>query len=183
MIADKLAGIADPGAKAAAAMDIFGKSGANLVPLLSGGSKGISDLMAEADALGLVMSGKDAAAAAEFGDALDKLGGVVLSIRNAIGAALAPVLTDIIGKLVSGAASVKAFVDNHRELVVLITKGVVAFTSIGAAIMAIGIPIATVGGAVAGLVALSPRVALLSRGLHRRSGLSWQQLLLLLGSL
>ena len=48
VIADKLAGISDPGARAAAAMDIFGKSGADLLPLMKDGAAGIQAFREEA---------------------------------------------------------------------------------------------------------------------------------------
>lgn len=58
------------GSKAALAMQLFGKSGAQLVPLLKQGKVAITDLMREADRLGITISTQFAADAAEFNDNL-----------------------------------------------------------------------------------------------------------------
>ena len=96
MIAEALSGIENPGDRAAAALGIFGKSGAALLPMLSNGAKGIDMLVAEADALGVVMSGKDASAAAVLGDSIDKVAISAGSLVNTIGAQLAPAFTALL---------------------------------------------------------------------------------------
>ncbi|MFN9365698.1 MAG: hypothetical protein ACK6CE_13000, partial [Planctomycetota bacterium] len=70
-IGDRLSGIEDPAAKAAVAMEIFGKSGTKLLPLFAGGARGIEELQQQAQELGLTMSTEDAQAAEAFGDTLD----------------------------------------------------------------------------------------------------------------
>jgi len=137
-IADTLAMIADPGAKAAAAMNIFGKSGTNLIPMLNGGSKGIADMMKEAEALGLVMSGQDASAAAKLDDVLDQLWGTIESVKNAIGASLAPVLTQLGENFIAGIGIVRNFINDHRELVVQFARITAIVTAVGGSIVAIG---------------------------------------------
>jgi hypothetical protein len=54
-------------------VQLFGKSGAELIPFLNQGRDGINELSAEMQALGVQMSGETAAQAGEFNDALDKL--------------------------------------------------------------------------------------------------------------
>jgi hypothetical protein len=76
-IADGLAGISDPGARAAAAMDIFGKSGADLLPLMKDGAKGIQAFRDDAKRLGSI-SGPTA-------DTLDRLGDVFDTVSFAVG--------------------------------------------------------------------------------------------------
>ncbi len=96
MIADEIAKIENPADRAAASMGIFGKSGANLLPMLQQGAKGIDMLVAEADALGVVMSGEDANAAAVLGDSIDKMTISAGSLVNTIGAQLAPAFTAVL---------------------------------------------------------------------------------------
>ncbi len=96
MISEALSQIENPGDRAAAALGIFGKSGAALLPMLSNGAKGIDSLVAEADALGVVMSGKDASAAAVLGDSIDKVAISAGSLVNTIGAQLAPAFTALL---------------------------------------------------------------------------------------
>lgn len=72
-IADQFAGMKDGAGKTALAVALFGKAGADLIPFLNQGSKGIAELTAEAEKLGLIMTGKTAKAAEEFNDNIKKL--------------------------------------------------------------------------------------------------------------
>ena len=72
-IASKFASFRDGPEKAALAVELFGKSGADLIPLLNKGAAGIADLRTEAERLGVVFSGDLAANAAEFNDNLKKI--------------------------------------------------------------------------------------------------------------
>jgi hypothetical protein len=55
-IADKFSAMEDGTTKTALAIKIFGKAGADLIPLLNAGSAGIEDLRKEAEKLGVIMS-------------------------------------------------------------------------------------------------------------------------------
>lgn len=94
-LSDKFSALPDGPAKAALAMDLFGKSGQKMVPLLNQGSAGISELTAEAERLGLVISTDTAKQAGQFNDQMDKLGFAVdgLGLRIAEGAL--PALNDL----------------------------------------------------------------------------------------
>lgn len=72
-IADQFAQMEDGAGKTALAMKVFGKSGADLIPLLNQGSAGLSDLRKEAERLGVVMSSQMARAAEEFNDNLTRM--------------------------------------------------------------------------------------------------------------
>lgn len=137
-IADGLMAIEDPGTRAAVAMAIFGKSGTAILPMLEGGSAGMSRFAAEAKRLGLVMDGETAAKADALGDAMDKLKAAMMMAFIQVGSAVAPILTAIAEKLATGAAAVGNFIRENQQLVVTALKvaaGVVAF---GAALYGIG---------------------------------------------
>ena len=68
--ADGLAGISNATERAALAQDIFGKSGASMLPMLKDGSGGIQEMIDKANELGITMTGPQAAAAEQFNDAL-----------------------------------------------------------------------------------------------------------------
>src|SRR5579885_1790805 len=68
LIADRLAQIQNPAERAALAMELFGKTGTSLLPLMTNGAEGIIALRQQARELGLVMSTEDAQAAEAFGD-------------------------------------------------------------------------------------------------------------------
>lgn len=114
-IADKFAKMPNSTLKTAAAMQIFGKAGKELIPLLNLGSSGMRELMDEARKLGLVMSLEDAQAAEAFNDSLTRLGAAAIGLRNKIGVelfgsfeALANILTDLASGPV-GSAITKLF--------------------------------------------------------------------------
>jgi hypothetical protein len=96
-VADKFQGYEDGANKAALAQDLFGKSGAKLIPLLNSGKEGITDLMTEAQKLGLVMSAENAAAADQFNDSMTALDGIGRGMANNLAADLLPALNDITG--------------------------------------------------------------------------------------
>ena len=72
-MADTFAKSRDGAGKTAAAIDLLGKAGDEMIPLLNGGSQAILDLMKEADRLGLTISGDFAARAEEFNDNLTRI--------------------------------------------------------------------------------------------------------------
>jgi hypothetical protein len=87
-LSDKFSLLPEGPAKSALAMDLFGKSGSKLIPLLNQGSEGIAELTTEAERLGLVISTETARQAGEFNDQMDKLGFAAdgLGLRLAAGA-------------------------------------------------------------------------------------------------
>lgn len=93
LVADALGTIQNPAMKTALAMQLFGKAGTNLIPMLSGGRKEIEAMRQQARELGITMSAENVAAGAAFNDALDKLLMAFQGIANAIGKAVAPMLT------------------------------------------------------------------------------------------
>src|SRR4051812_29392064 len=70
VIADNLAKVTGATTKASLAIDVFGKSGTQLLPLLADGEKGLQSREDRASDLGLIFSQEDANAATKFGDIL-----------------------------------------------------------------------------------------------------------------
>jgi hypothetical protein len=91
-IADRFSRLEDGSTKTALAMQIFGKSGAELIPLLNGGSKGLADMAAEADRLGITISTKTAQAAERFNDTLTRIGAIMGGVVNQVMEASLPAL-------------------------------------------------------------------------------------------
>jgi hypothetical protein len=63
--------------KTAIAVELFGRSGANLIPLLNGGARALSDATDEATRFGLIVSTEAGRAAEQLNDNLTRLGAVV----------------------------------------------------------------------------------------------------------
>ena len=87
-VADKFSTYRDGTAKTALAIQLFGKSGAEMVGVLNQGSKGIQNLKDESDRLGNTISTKTAKDAAEFNDNIDRLrtsvGGMALQLSGPV---------------------------------------------------------------------------------------------------
>lgn len=87
-IADGLMSISDANERVAATTQLFGESGAKLMPLLDGGSKGLRDMQAEAERLGVTMSTTTAQAAAKYSDLMaamtNRLSALGMSVANIV---------------------------------------------------------------------------------------------------
>lgn len=137
-IANRFATMPDGARKSALAVDLFGANGTKLIPLLNKGSKGIGELRAEAQRLGLVM-GKDAVeGAAALGDAQAKIGAQLDGIRNQVITALLPMLSEM-------AEGLSAWLTENREEIVevlsIIGKGLLYLLQ-GIAAFARGVAVA-----------------------------------------
>lgn len=98
-IADKFARMEDGATKTALAVQLFGRSGAELIPFLNQGREGIGALTAEADRLGVTISGTTANAAGAFNDTLDRLSATFSGVINQITAGVLPSLNEFGAKL------------------------------------------------------------------------------------
>ncbi|NBW11712.1 MAG: hypothetical protein EBR82_27140 [Caulobacteraceae bacterium] len=152
-MADGLSKIKDPAARTAAAVAIFGKAGAELIPFLSEGSAGIEKFRAEARSLGLVLDGNAIQAAAELDDKLQTLKSSFRGVVNQIGAALAGPALTMIQLMTNGAASVAKFVQANQGLVIGIALTGAALLIAGGAMIGLGVAISTVGTILGGMAA------------------------------
>jgi hypothetical protein len=137
-LADRFQAMPDGAEKAALAVDIFGKAGAEMIPFLNQGREGIGALKQEAAELGLQLSADTAAQAGNFNDALDKLKLATQSIGNQIIASLLPALNDMAGGMVESAkqgGTLRAILDG----VVLVLKTLaLGAATVGKAFVALG---------------------------------------------
>jgi len=95
-IASKFADLEDGTDKTALAVKLFGKSGAELIPLLNAGGKGISDLQARAQQLGLELSTEAGLAAETFNDQLTALKNAGLGLARAIAVNMLPDMLEFV---------------------------------------------------------------------------------------
>jgi hypothetical protein len=135
-VAEKIAGVENPVARGALAMQIFGKSGAELLPLLLEGKEGIDELLDSAKKLGVVIDSTTAAAAHRFSDSLDDIKaageGATLQISQALLPAMqavASAITDAIktkgggfDDIVAGVKTITQYFISFGGLVTLIFR-------------------------------------------------------------
>lgn len=148
-IADEFAKMPDGIEKTALAIEIFGKAGKDLIPLLNGGSAGLKELTDEAERYGVVLSGGTLKAAEAFNDNLSRLEGVMGGVMKQITAGLLPALQAISQSFVDSASTGDGFVETGDAIgEVLVNLTGVALKA-GATLKAFGLVIGAVAAAAA----------------------------------
>jgi hypothetical protein len=141
VIGKRLNEIQDPAERAAAAMEVFGRSGTNLLPMMAD----LAALRAEARRLGLVMSTEDAKAAATLNDAMDRMWAALRRVVVTVGSALAPILSEWAEKIVRLASAARTWISENQGLIVSILKIGAALIGAGIALTFLGSIISAVG--------------------------------------
>lgn len=154
VLAERLSRIQDPAKRAAATLDLFGRGGAKLLPLMKDGAKGIELLQKQARDLGLTLSTKDAQAAEAFGDTLDTLWLSVKMVAFQVGAALMPMLKDLANQVIALGGRARAWVKENAGLIVSALKLGVVLVAAGAALVVVGTAVSGVSTALAALAAV-----------------------------
>lgn len=129
VVAERFKAMPDGAQKAALAIKIFGRAGADMIPLLDQGQAGIAALRNEAQKLGGVLSNEDAAATKEFADEQKRLSFAMSGLRNTLVMALLPGIQRVVGAL-------SGWVAAHHEQVV---------SAIRTAVDALGVAFGIVG--------------------------------------
>lgn len=115
-IAGKIAGMTNPTEKAALAMRVFGRGGAQLLPLLNEGAAGIEEFGKRAEELGIVLDTEAAAAGDAFNDTMAETKLAVRGMAVSLGTVLLPVLTDVAKAIADGTAWFRQFAEAHPTL-------------------------------------------------------------------
>lgn len=100
-VADRFSRMENGALKTSLAIQIFGKSGADLIPMLNEGRQGIADYAAEADKLGITLSTGTAKAADQFNDNMTRVDSVLDGLANKIMEAVIPSLANLSNTLAS----------------------------------------------------------------------------------
>jgi hypothetical protein len=98
-IADRVSEVPDGMRKAAIAQAIFGKSGADLIPLLNEGRAGLEKLRKEAENVGVQFSTESAKQLAQFGDEMDKIGFLSQGFANTFAASVIPAISTFLQRI------------------------------------------------------------------------------------
>jgi hypothetical protein len=139
-LADGIAALPNPADQAAAAMNILGRSGVNLLPILRQGGAGLKAMAAEAEGLGLIISTEDAAKAKEWSKAVSQAKGAIMGLKEALGASLLAITgpakqaSDTFVGIVKG---VRGWVDENRQLVFGVAAVGAALIVAGGALLAL----------------------------------------------
>jgi len=145
LIADRLSKVQDPTLRAALAMEVFGKSGTRLLPLLADGAKGLEEYQRKARELGLTVSTETAKDAAALADTLDTLWRVLKQSAFTIGAALAPTIKDLGDAVTRAVVRVTEWLKQNKALIVTALQVAAAVTAVGVGLIVAGTLISGVG--------------------------------------
>jgi hypothetical protein len=146
-VADRFSGMEDGAGKTAIAMDIFGKSGADLIPTLNSGSAGLKAMGDEHERLSGIITDESTLAADQFNDSLGSLSTAVQGITLAVGSAFIPAMTDMITKVTDIVAAVRDWAAEHPGLIRAVGYLAVAITGAGGLLLG-----------VAGVMAILPQL-------------------------
>lgn len=116
-VSEAFAGMEDGAQKTAAANAIFGRSGAELIPMLNQGRAGLQAMRDEADRLGITLTERAGRSAEAFNDNIERLKRAFTGIRNQVADALLPVFERFSDALVT--------IMGDQELVRGISQGLV----------------------------------------------------------
>lgn len=108
IVIKKLADMTNESERNALAMQIFGKGGMELVPILASGSMGIDEMTKKAHDLGLVMSEEAVSANDKFGDTLDDVKASFEAITAQVGTAVLPIFQELLDWILANLPQIKA---------------------------------------------------------------------------
>ena len=127
ILTQAVANVENPLQRSALAMDIFGKSGTDLLPILDQGTEGMAAQRQEAHDLGIVFDQEAATKASNFQDAIEKLQASFTGLKMAIADKLIPVLQPLIDSITNIVQKVTDWTKKHPKLtkVILIVVGAI----------------------------------------------------------
>lgn len=152
-VADELNAIADPTMRAAKALEVFGKSGTALLPMM----KDIRALRAEAVAVGRSMGPETAEAAEKLDKAWERLKLQAKSVALAVGGSLAPGLTTLANRFKDLLGPAIEWLSKHEALV----QGAL---NLGVALAALGVTMKILGVSMTLLAAHPLMLSLIALG-------------------
>lgn len=141
-ISQVFADMPDGAEKTALAMRVFGKAGADMIPMLNAGRDGLQEMMEEAQRFGLVIDADTAKAAENFNDNLTRLTSALKGLTIQIMASLAPAMEWLSEKAVALAGWFGQLSPKTREWMAVIAAATVAM---GPALIALGLAVSSVG--------------------------------------
>src|SRR5262245_3094904 len=137
-VADEIAAIQDPAERVQRTIEIFGRGGAALLPLLNRGAEGIRAFREEADRLGITRSAASVQQARETEIALANAGRGIKSVFTAIGGLIAPLVTAGARKILELVAVSRAWIRENRTLFTVLFAVSGAVLGLGTALILLG---------------------------------------------
>ena len=141
LVARRLHEVQSQAEKTRLAMALFEEGGVMLLPLLGD----IDKLKAKAKELGIIMTKEQADTAAALLDAWTNFKYQLNAIFMSLGEAIAPALKQVVTWLSKMVKPIQSFVNENRELFIMLAKGLALFLILGGAIATVGIILGGMG--------------------------------------
>jgi len=128
--------IADLGSvseQSAVAQKVFGRAGADLLPMFEGGRAGMEEMAAEAHRLGIIFSQDGANSAAKYQDTMLGLQMSLRSLKFDIAESLIPTLTELMAKVTEIMVTFRQWRDENEPLV----DSIIKMTTVAGGIMVV----------------------------------------------
>jgi hypothetical protein len=160
-IFDAIAAMPDPAERTAAAIALMGRGATSLLPLIQSGSGGLRRAREEARKVGESVNSIDAANAERIGDAFDRAWTAVKNTILSVGAALLPQVDTIerwTSSIVEAAKLVRDFINENRQVILIVVGVASAIAAAGAAFIGIGTALFVASIAASGFAAAASTV-------------------------
>jgi hypothetical protein len=116
-VALAIANLDDATLRTNAAVELFGRSGTDLLPILADGASGVQELRQRYAELGYQWSGETAAAAEQFRDAFEDINVAMDGVKLTLVEELGPEITRLINEhILPGIVSLREFIDENADL-------------------------------------------------------------------
>lgn len=112
---DRINALGSETEKTALALELFGRGGTEILPLIKEGSAKIAEMRAEAEKLGLTFTTIEANQADAFKDALDKIKGSAKGLGFTFGKELLPLATEVMDKLADKISTLRPAIQQFAE--------------------------------------------------------------------
>lgn len=154
VLADRFVELTSVEDRAAMAIEMFGRAGTRMLPMLAGGSAGIRGLREEAVRLGRAITPEEARAAERVRDAWQALTRTVAGAAFSAGAALGDEVVRILRYLTRVAGELGSWIKRNQAIVKAVAVIGIGMAAVGTAVSAAGVALHIFGGAVSGVAAL-----------------------------
>jgi hypothetical protein len=154
VLAEQISRIQDPTLRAGMAMKVFGRSAADMMPMLALGSEGMAEMQKKAEALGLTVSTEMTQKFGSFSDELAAIGQQGKRIWWGFGMAMIEAITPFIPVIQSAMRAVIDFVDSNRGLIVMGIAAAMALLFLGGVITSVGMVLWGMGAIVSAVSTL-----------------------------
>lgn len=158
-IADRFKGMPDGPEKTALAMDLLGRSGAELIPVFNQGGDAIVEAMEEARKSGVAVSEEFVQTGLMVDDAFDRMGNAVTGVSNKLFEELGPAIADIVDGIAGWIEDMGNAENGVTALGAVADTLTIALRALGVVIGAVGVIISDVW--TAALLVIIPPLAML----------------------